>query len=124
MQPLQFTLNVWQGQTFDDILTFQNSDTTPVNLTGYAAYMDVRADITDPTAIASWSSTTGELLITALTGTIQFNVSADATFALSTTNDMEIWTYDLRIVNTTSGYAQRLMQGSLVLYPAVTREPA
>jgi len=49
-------------------------------------------------------------------------VTAAATMALPTANELTQWFYDLRIFNTASPvYAERVIQGAMVIYPAVTR---
>ena len=37
--PLSLTLQIYQGQTFDDRLQLANEDGTPVDLTGFSAHM-------------------------------------------------------------------------------------
>lgn len=121
-EPLSLSLYIYQGQTFDDRLALSNADGTPVNLTGYSARMQARADITDTTPILDWSSIDGEIVIDGPNGTITFNVTADATYALPTNNEAASWVYDLRIFNAASPvYAERVVQGVLNVSPAVTR---
>jgi len=122
-QPLTLALYIYQGQTFDDRLALTNADGTPVDLTGYTARMQAREAITDVTPILDWSSTDGEIVIDGPAGTITFNVSATATAALPTANEFASWVYDLRLVNSaTPPYAERVVQGTLNVSPAVTRE--
>lgn len=121
-QPLSLALYIYQGQTFDDRLALTNADGTPVVLTGYSARMQARADVTDTTPVLDWSTTDGEIVIDGPNGTITFNVSADATYALPTGNEFTSWVYDLRIFNAASPvYAERVVQGMLNVSPAVTR---
>lgn len=122
-QPLNLTLFIYQGQTFDDVLALTNADGTPVDLTGYSARMQLRNEITDATTVADWSTDTGEIAIAGPAGTITFNVTAATTAALPTRNEQTQWVYDMRLYNAASPvYAERVIQGTVVASPAVTRE--
>lgn len=122
-QPLNLTLSIWQNQTFDDSLALTNEDGTIVDLTGYSAEMMARFDPTDADPpLIDWGTETGEIAIDGAAGTITFAVTAAATMALPTANELTQWFYDLRIFNTASPvYAERVIQGAMVIYPAVTR---
>lgn len=121
--PLQLTLNVYQGQTFDDTLTITNEDGTPVDLTGFAPSMDVRAEVTDVDPIVSFGPTDGTLVVSnAAAGVLSFNVPPAQTFALSTTNELQVWNYGVRIT-ASNGYAERVAEGAFVLYPSTDRPP-
>ncbi len=118
--PLNLTLSVWQGQTFNDVLTYQDTNGNPINLTGYTAKMMARVDVTDAAPQITWGTTTGEIVLGGTAGTITFNVSAAATAALATANQTTVWAYDL-VLTSSGGVADRLIQGVMVIYPGVTR---
>lgn len=123
--PLQLTLNVYQGQTFNDTLTVQNDDGTPVDLTGFVPSMSVRetVDAPDP-PLAVFGPTDGTLTVSdPANGVLTFNVPVAQTFALSTSNELQLWVYGLRITSA-AGVAQRVAEGAFVLYPSADRPAA
>lgn len=120
-KPLQLTLSIYQGQTFNDVLALSDDVSgAPVNLTGYSARMQARFDITDASPVFTWSSDTGEIVIDGPNGTLTFAVTPTATAALPTANDITVLVYDM-VLSTGAGYAERTVQGAVVIYPGVTR---
>lgn len=121
-KPLQLTLSIYQGQTFNDVLALSD-DTTgdPVDLTGYSAKMQARFDIADTSPVLTWSSDTGEIVLGGTEGTITFAVGPAATAALPTQNDVLVLAYDMVLSQSAGAYTERLVQGALVVYPGVTR---
>lgn len=119
--PLNLTLKIWQGQTFDFGFKLENDDGTPVDLTGYTASMEIREDVTSPTFIRQWGTADGHIVIDGPNGTIAFDVSGAETYALPTGNDLIQWVYDMLITSGDGSYSERPVQGSVVVYPAVTR---
>ena len=118
-QPLNLTLFIWQGQTFNDQLKLANEDGTPVDLTGYAAQMQARSDVTSLVPIFDWSTATGEIVLGGANGTVTFNLSSEATYLLPTGLDVQQWYYDLHLY--TDDYAERPIEGVIVVYPAIPR---
>lgn len=117
--PLNLTLSIWQNQTFNDVLTWQDTTGAPINLTGYTAQMMTRANLTDAAPQTTWGTTTGEIVLGGAAGTITFNVSAAATLALPTAGQITTWFYDL-VLTAPGGVADRVIQGVVVIYPGVT----
>ena len=118
-RPANVTLTVYQGQTFDDQILFQDQSLDPLDFTGMTARMQVRWAVPDSTVIATYSTADGTIVELSDAGTIVFNVSAVATAALPTDNVQQCWVYDLEVVDGTT--VTRLMQGSFVVVPEVTR---
>jgi len=120
-KPLQLTISLYQGQTFNDVLALSDDVSgLPVDLTGYTARMQARFDITDTTPVFTWSTATGEIVIDGPNGTITFAVTPTATAALPTNNDITVLVYDL-VLSSGAGYVERTVQGAVVIYPGVTR---
>ena len=125
--PCNLTLSIWAGQTFADVLTLQNPEGAPIDLTGYTAQMQARWAVEQPDPpLITWTDTGGQVVLGGTAGTITFAVSAATTAALTTTagaqqpNDIVIWVYDM-VLTSASSIAERVIQGALVVYPAVTR---
>ena len=95
-------------------------DTTPVDLTGYTAELEIRKTSAS-TARAIWNSTNGKLVIEPLLGRISPNVTAAETLALWESNlvatdegPFGLGTYSLELTSST-GRVQRLLVGRLLL---------
>lgn len=121
MKPAIITLNIYQGQTFEDEFVFRDPDGVAEDFTGYDARMQIRPTITDSEVVMELDTTTNNRIV-ALdnTGTIKFNVAAADTSALDTDHMYETWWYDLEIYNG-AGRVERLMQGPVVFWPETTR---
>lgn len=125
MTPGQASLAIYKGQTFDTqlILKQRVSDTvfTPIDLTNYAARMMARISYDSP-VLLTCGAADGTLTVAQPTeGLLQFNIPAAQTALLDPLNyDPSQWIYDVEIF-TPDGYVERVLQGSLIIYPEVTR---
>lgn len=112
----QWDLSADQGATFSAIFTWLESDQeTPVNLTGWSAAMQVRAEATNA-LLASFSTALGGITLGGSAGTITLSA------APSTTSG---WTfgaglYDLQLTDG-SGDVTTLLAGIFTVTPAVTQ---
>jgi hypothetical protein len=115
--PANFNMSCWQGASFDYTFTWQETAgtvTTPVNLTGYSARMQVRRTY-DSTAVAlSLVSGTG-ITLGGTAGTIILEANPTTTAAIPAGQ----YVYDLEMVQ--SGAVTRLLQGTFIVDPEVTR---
>lgn len=87
---------IYQGSTFDEILQLQQSDETPIDLTGYDARMQIRSTLGN-TLIADLTSGNGGITITPLTGQIDLLLTPTATAALAAGT----YRYDLEVFDGT-----------------------
>mgnify|MGYP000629649786 FL=1 len=119
--PARYNFRVFQGQTWNDTIAFTNdADDTPIDLTGFTARMQVRADITDANVILELTTGNGKLVIaTPANGQLQFNVSATDMAALPCNYDYQAWPYDLELVN--GSVVSRKLEGMVIISPEVTR---
>ena len=105
-----------QGSTFSRQLTWNDSNGSAVNLTGYTARMDVRTSIDAAgAAVLSLTTTNGRIVLGGSAGTINLSAEATATQAVESGN----YVYDLELVSGST--VTRLVQGSFVLRGEVTR---
>lgn len=109
-----YSFLIEQGATFDLVLTWKIDDVL-VNLTGYAARLQARTDVHSASTIFSLTSGSGITLGGAL-GTITIAQDATTTAALPDGT----YVYDLEL-QASSGVVTRLVQGSVVISPEVTR---
>lgn len=104
-----------QGATFDITMTYytDESEQTPVDLTGYSARMTIKEKV-EGTTILELTSDAGEIVLGDDAGTIQILVAASVTANL----DFEYGVYDLELV--TGSTVERLLQGQVTLSKNVT----
>jgi hypothetical protein len=119
MKPTFIVLNIYKGQTFNDVLTFLDPDGVAIDLTGREARMHVREDIDSPNTLLELSSQNGELVVNG-TGELAFNVSATVTSALPSGHEAAQWRYDLEW-ELPNGTVERPIEGVIVIWPEVTR---
>jgi hypothetical protein len=110
----ELNLAVEQGTTFSQTLTWKINGTA-VNLTGYAARMQARDDVTSTTTVLSLTEAAG-LTLGGVAGTIIIALTATQTAALVAGN----YVYDLELVSS-AGVVTRLVQGTLAVSAEVTR---
>jgi len=92
------------------------TQTTPVNLTGYTAALQLRSEPYDTTAALSLSSPSSGIVITGATGFIAVHATAAQTAAIQS----GYYYYDLEITSA-GGIVTRLIQGQILVSPQVTR---
>jgi len=110
-----YNITAEQGATFTRTITWNTSAGTPVNLTGYTARMQVRADYDASTALLDLTTENGGITLGGALGTIVLTATATATAALSSGS----YVYDLELV--LGSTVTRLVQGSFVVNAEVTR---
>ena len=120
----KYDLLIEQGSTFERTFVWSTVNTansrlppTPVNLTGYTARMQIRSTILSPTVLFEATTENGKIVITAATGQVKLIVPAI---------DSAAWTfidgvYDLEVIQTSSGFVKRLVQGDVKVSKEVTR---
>lgn len=123
-EPLKQTLKIYQGQTFQFRFQVTLSDeVTPVDLTGYKARMQIRSDVADDDVILELTTENSRIAITAVSGYVTLLISAADTSALDTDFDVAQWTYDCEIYDDSVSpvYVERIAEGTIVVFPEVTR---
>lgn len=106
-----YDLSIDAGQTYSLAITVENT-----NLTGYSARCQFRRNISSSTVVYDGTTVNGKIVLTdAANGVLTLNLTDTETSALS-----GIYVYDLEIVSG-SGQVTRILQGSVVISPEVTR---
>lgn len=118
-RPAQITLTVYQGQTFEDEIRFEDANGDPLDFTDMSARMQVRRAVPDDEILAEFSTADGTIDPLDETGVVKFAVDADITADLPADNVTQSWVYDLELVDGT--HVSRLMEGAFVVVPEVTR---
>jgi tRNA threonylcarbamoyladenosine modification (KEOPS) complex Pcc1 subunit len=110
-----YNITAEQGATFNRVLTWRDAASALINLTGYTARMQVRADYSSTTAILSLTTENSRITLGGALGTITLLVAASDMAALSSGS----FVYDLELVNVST--VTRLVQGTFVVNVEVTR---
>lgn len=116
-KPFKQNITIIQGATLDLLVTWRAGDpAVAVDLTGCTARMQVREKITSPTPLISLTTENGGIVLGGAAGTIRRFMDADDTADI----DWKSGVYDLEI-EFADGTVRRLLAGSVVVSPEVTR---
>jgi len=112
------TYTIEQGSTFRRQLTYQGTDGTVIDLTGYTARMDIKEKITDATPVISLTDGNGGIVLGGAAGTIDLYISDVDTDAMT----FDLGVYDLEIRDSAgTGDVTRLIEGNIKISKSVTR---
>lgn len=104
-----------QGATYSVVITYENSNGTPINLTNYTARMQLRASYASVAAALTLTTENGRITLGGALGTITLTVEA----ATMETLEAKTYVYDLELVNGST--VIRLLQGLFVNRPNATK---
>jgi hypothetical protein len=110
-----YNITAEQGATFTRVLTWRDANDALINLTGYTARMQVRADYASTTTVLSLTTENGKITLGGALGTITLLVSASDMAAITGAS----FVYDLELVNGSN--VTRLVQGNFTVNAEVTR---
>lgn len=108
-------ITIEQGATFKPVMTWRDQSGVLVNLSGYAARLQIRSEVTSDVVIYEATSANGKLILGGAEGTIAFAFPATDTAAFV----FDEAVYDLELE--ASGIVTRLLKGDVLLSPEVTR---
>lgn len=113
----KLNLIINQGATFNSLRIVYKDPVTllPIDLTGYSARMQIRLNHASDTIILDLPGDDGDILLGTDEGVIQVDIPASVTEALPAVKGV----YDLELI--TGTYVERLLEGSVVITPEVTR---
>jgi hypothetical protein len=106
-----------QGATYQLVVAYKNDDGTPVNLSGFQAFMQLRENYQSAVADLTLSTVNGAITINGPLGEITIQATATQTAALLA----DYYVYDLELVNGPA--VTRLLQGQITVNSEVTRVP-
>lgn len=104
-----------QGATFSRVITWKNSNGTPIDLTNYTARMQVRANYPSTTVLLELTTANSGIALGGALGTITLAATATAMAAIAA----DQYVYDLELI--TGSNVTRLVEGSFTVTPEVTR---
>lgn len=111
-----YDIYIEQGATYNQPLVWNDSNGSPVNLTGYTARMQIRKTISSVDPIITLTTENGRITLGGSNGTITLLISAADTALLSVCSGV----YDLEVISQT-GIVTRLLQGGVSIDKEVTR---
>ena len=116
--PAKLKLKIIQGATFRKPLVWLAPDkTTPIDLTGCTARMQVRSEVESATVLLELTTANGGIVIDGPAGKLILHLPPKATTAIS----WESGVWDLEVVHP-NGDVTRLVQGTISVLPEVTRD--
>jgi hypothetical protein len=107
-----YDFNVQAGATFSFVITWQDSDGNPIDVTGYSAEMSVKDFV--GTLVVSLTVANGRITVGGTNGRIVLNLDASTTEALPVGRHV----YDLLLTSGTS--VVRLLEGQVYIEPGVS----
>lgn len=115
MAIIEYDISTEQGSSLSRVVTYSDANSSPINLTGYTARMQVRPRASSGYAYLTLTSPSGGLTLGGTTGTITILVDGSVTSAIPAGN----YVYDLEVVN--GAYVDKVMGGDFSLSAEVTR---
>ena len=113
--PGLLNLTFSQGATWKLAMTYTNSTSDPIDLPNYTARMQARQSYDSGTPVLSLTNGSG-IALGGTAGTIDLLVDAVTSAAIAAAQ----YVYDLEI-ESASGEVSRVVQGTLIVTPEVTR---
>jgi len=132
----RYNISIWQGSTFGLTVRVTYANSTPQNITGQSARMQIRSAYDADPPEETLTTSNGEIVITdAANGEMQLELTADrtanievdlstlASVKLSDTETVKIpkskYVYDLELINGTD--VRKILYGDVIVYGEVTR---
>jgi hypothetical protein len=115
MAIIEYDISTEQGSSLSRVVTYSDANSSPINLTGYTARMQVRPRASSGYAYLTLTSPSGGLTLGGTTGTITILVDGSVTSAIPAGD----YVYDLEVVN--GAYVDKVMGGDFTLSAEVTR---
>jgi hypothetical protein len=109
-------ITIEKGATYRLPLIWQDSNSVPVDLTGYTARMQVRKTFASEEKLLDLTTENGAIVLGGALGTITITASATATSNI----DAKTGVYDVEL-QSSSGIVTRLIEGDVTIKPEVTR---
>lgn len=119
----RYSFTLEQGATFTRQVQYLDGSGLPVDLTNYAARMQIRPTVGSTTVLVNLTTTVGAdgsgIIITAPSGTLDITISATSSSMLSFNEAV----FDLEIYSGSgvSVYVKRLLEGGVKMSKEVTR---
>jgi hypothetical protein len=117
-QTVQVDYEEYLGDTLEVTFNWKGADDQPVNLTGWSALLQVKAEKTDPLALVTRATLDGSLALG--DGSGEFNIETELTPAETTYLGLGTKFYDLQLTSP-AGKVNTLVIGSITITQDTTR---
>jgi hypothetical protein len=115
--PGRYDMTIFQGATFNRVFTWRvGSPATNVNLTGFAARMQLRAKAESATVVLEATTANGRITLGGAAGTVTVSLPAELTETLPANQ----YAYDIELI-AGNGEVTRLLEGFVTVDAEVTR---
>lgn len=111
-----FTMD--KGTTFSSTIIWKDANGVPINLSNYAARMQIRRSTTGNALIHALSSEDSTIVIDGPNGSMTLGIPADDSVNFPAGKHV----YDLEVEELTTNVVTRLIRGSFVVISEVTHE--
>lgn len=125
-EPATIHFRMYPDATFSEVTTLLDSAGLPINLSARSARMQIRRDRDDAAALFTLTSApAGGITLNAL-GQITISLASSLTYPVLTPpidRDGELWFHDLLLTDPSASppTVERLYQGTVLVFPGVTR---
>ena len=109
-------MTIEQGATFSRVITWEDSEGTPINLTDYTAEAQVRRTYASDSELVAMTAT----ITDAGAGEITLGLTAEQTEALPENSTSSVYVWDLELTSS-GGQVTRLLQGTVRVSPEATK---
>lgn len=120
MAAVVFNWEVEQGATSTLIIRYKDADNNPVPLVGYAGRGQARLKLSDPTPLCDFVVNISDPAQGVITVSLPADALAGYTFRAKSHNDLITAVYDVEVF-TPAGLTHRVINGSLIISPEVTK---
>ena len=104
------------GATLLREIVWADSESDPIDLTGYTARMQIRRSVNNPAVLADMTTENGGITLGTTDGKIALELTAEHTSEISA----KAGVYDLELIDG-DGFVTRLLQGEVEFSPETTR---
>lgn len=116
MAAATYDILIEQGATFQLSLVYKDSQSAPIDISGYTARMQVRRTYDAPTPLLDLTTENGAIVLGGAAGTLEVSADPDLTRLMPPKGGV----YDLELV-APSGVVVRLIRGAVSVTPEVTK---
>lgn len=116
MAAATYNFEIEQGVTLTRPFVWKTSTSTPINIAGYTARMQIRSSIKSPEVLLELNTENNRIVLGGIDGTVTLQLTASTTAGITWSKGV----YDLELVSS-SGVVTRLLQGEILVSKEVTR---
>ena len=123
---MRYNMTMWQGATFKLAINVKDSNNANLNLTDYAAFMQIRETYDSGAVVESLTTSNGEISLDEANGVLALELSADRTANItvdltsSSIPPKTVYVYDIDLEDSNNKIT-KILFGTVEVYGEVTR---